>query len=243
MRIRLGSVEAQLATAIGHVNAGRAGSALQICEEAAAAHAPDPAVLQLLAVLRLQKGDIPAAGECIAASLALRPDHGPSLLVAGDVARVAGDLQSALDHHQRACRLMPERADAAFALARTLRELSRDAAAEAALEATIALAPDHAQAWFALALVRQDLRDFTGAARALRQLLLVAPPRAEVEVNLGIVLQEASDVDGAWRAYGRAYRLREDSFGRIAHALAASGNGQLWLDLAALRDHLRTMPD
>jgi tetratricopeptide (TPR) repeat protein len=98
------------------------------------------------------------------------------------------------------------------------------------------------QAWFTLALVRQDRHDFAGAAAALRQLLRVAPPRAEVEVNLGIVLQEAGKLDEALAAYGRAYRLREDSFGRIAHALAAPGCGRLWLDLDELRECLRTTP-
>ena len=137
---------------------------------------------------------------------------------------------------------MPARADAAYALARTLRTAGRLAEAEQALLRTVSLAPAHAPAWFDLALVRQDRRDLTGAAEALRQLLQAAPPRAEVEVNLGIVLQEAGRIDEAMRAYGRAYRLSEGSFGRIAHALAASPCGRLWLDLEALREHLQTGP-
>jgi tetratricopeptide (TPR) repeat protein len=115
-------------------------------------------------------------------------------------------------------------------------------AAERAYAEVVALLPEHAGAWFSLGLVRQDRRDLEGAAQALRQALRVAPPRAEVEVNLGIVLQEAGRIDEAMRAYGRAYRLHEDSFGRIAHALAAPGCGRLWLNLADLREQLRTMP-
>jgi tetratricopeptide (TPR) repeat protein len=236
------SLEAQLALAIGHVNAGRADSALRLCEEAMAAHPPHPAVLQLLAVLYLQGGDHIRAGASIAASLALRPDHGPSLLVAGDVARAIADLPSALAYHRHARDLLPERADAAYALAQTLGESGRGAEAEAEFERTVRLAPAHAQAWFKLALRRQDRRDFVGAAAALRELLRVAGPRAEVEVNLGIVLQEAGKLDEALAAYGRAFRLQDDSFGRIAHALAAPGCGRLWLDLDALRECLRTMP-
>ena len=68
------------------------------------------------------------------------------------------------------------------------------------------------------------------------------PARAEVEVNLAIVLQEAGRMDEALRAYGRAYRLREDSFGRIAHALSAAPVGRLWLDLDVLRHALRGLP-
>ena len=107
-----GTVEAQLALAIGHVNAGQVESALRIWEATEAAHAPNPAVLQLLAVLLLQRSDVAQARECIGASLAIRPVHGPSRLVAEDVARAAGDIEAALSHHRRAVELMPDRADA-----------------------------------------------------------------------------------------------------------------------------------
>jgi cytochrome c-type biogenesis protein CcmH/NrfG len=72
--------------------------------------------------------------------------------------------------------------------------------------------------------------------------LRVSPPRAEVEVNLGIVLQEAGCMDEALRAYGRAYRLHESTFGRIAHALSTAPTGRLWLNLDDLRAVLRTAP-
>ena len=91
----------------------------------------------------------------------------------------------------------------------------------------MALAPAHADACFALALALRDTGDLVGAETALRQVLTLAPARAEVEVNLGIVLQEARRMDEAMRAYGRAYRLREDSFGRIAHALSSVQAGRL----------------
>lgn len=237
-----GVVEARIAEAIGHAGAGRRDAAILICESAAAGQPPHPALLQLLATLLLQRGDSARAAEVIAASLALRPDHGPSLLVAGDAARANGSLPAALAHHLRACELMAERADAWHALAQTLRAAGRHDEAESAHLRTIALVPGHAPAWFALALVRQDRRDVEGAVAALEHLRQIAPPRAEVELNLGIVLQEAGRRDEAMRAYGRALLLDDASFGRIAHALAAPGSGVLWLDLDALRKHLRAQP-
>ena len=99
----------------------------------------------------------------------------------------------------------------------------------------------HAQG-FALALALHDRRDLAGAEAALRRVLALGPPRAEVEVNLGVVLQDGGRIDDAMRAYGRAYRLNEDSFGRIAHALSAAHVGRLWLDLDALRETLRGLP-
>ena len=39
-------------------------------------------------------------------------------------------------------------------------------------------------------------------------------------------------------AYRLALKLRPDTFGRIAQALAASPMGEVWLDVAALRRSL-----
>ena len=175
------SVEELLALAIRHVNAGQRERAGVLCELAATAHPPHPAVQQLLAVLSLQDGDAARALRHTEASLALRPGHAPTLAIAAD-------------------------------------------------------------AWFRLALMKQDARDLEGAAQALHEVLRLMPERAEAAVNLGIVLQESGRIDAALRAYGQAYRLHEDSFGRIAHALAAANVGRLWLDLDALRATLRATP-
>ncbi len=180
-----GSAEHCLALAIQHVNAGLPGRAKVLCEHALAAYQPDAAVLQLLAVLCLKEGELERARLSIAHSLELRPDHAPSLRVAGDIARAQD---------------------------------------------------------FALALALHDRGDLEGAEAALRRVLALGPPRAEVEVNLGVVLQDAGRIDEAMRAYGRGWRLNEDSFGRIAHALSAANVGRLWLDLDTLRETLRGLP-
>ena len=109
------------------------------------------------------------------------------------------------------------------------------AASSDILERVVKLLPAHVNAWFQLALVRQDLQDLSGAIAALREVLRREPERADAEVNLGIVLQEIGKIDEAMRAYGRAYRLREETFGRIAHALSTPNVGRLWLNLEALR--------
>lgn len=203
------TVEELLGLAIRHVNDGQRDRARLLCEQAAQSHPPHPAVHQLLAVLDLQQGAAAQALQHAAASLALRPDHLPTLRVAADAARAAGDLR----------------------------------AASATLERLVSLAPAQADGWFDLALVRQDLHDLGGAALALRQVLQLTPERAEAAVNLGIVLQEDGQIDAAMRAYGRAYRLRADSFGRIAHALSAPNMGRLWLSLDDLRSVLRATAD
>ena len=210
-----GSAEHCLALAIRHVNAGQPERARLLCEHALAAHPPHPAVLQLLAVLCLKQGDLERARLSIAHSLELRPDHAPSLRAASDVAHAQGLALAANGNAAEASRCLSQ---------------------------AVAWAPANVEAWFALALARHDLRDLAGAEAALRQVLTRVPPRAEVEVNLGVVLQDAGRIDAAMCAYGRAYRLNQDSFGRIAHALSAANVGRLWLDLDALRDTLRALP-
>ncbi len=170
-------IEALLDLAIRHANHGQPEQARLLCEHAMGAFAPHPAVLQLLAVLALQQGQPVEAGRHAAASLALRPDHAPTLQAAGE-------------------------------------------------------------AWFQVSLQRQDAHDLDGAAEALREVLRLMPGRAEAQVNLGIVLQESGRMDEAMLAYGRAYRLREDTFGRIAHALSTPKTGRLWLRLDDLRTAL-----
>jgi len=199
------SVESLLALAIGHVNAGRRVQAKALCALAQASQRAHPAVQQLLALLALQEGDAPGARRHAEASLALRPGHPPTLLLAGQAQHACGALHAALHSFEQLAAATPS---------------------------------DHA-AWFQIALVRQDLHDLPDAEAALRRVLELAPQRADAWVNLGVVLQEQGQLDAALRAYGRAYALREDSFGRIAHALAAGQTGRLWLDLDALRAELR----
>lgn len=127
----------------------------------------------------------------------------------------------------------------------SLQQGDADAAARSAM-ASLALRPGHppsvrvaADAWFEVSLKRHATNDLAGEANALREVLRLMPERVEAEVNLGIALQDAGEIDEAMRAYGRAFRLREDTFGRIAHALATPSVGRLWLDLDALRAALR----
>jgi len=200
------SVESLLALAIGHVNAGRSAQAKAICALAESARPAHPAVQQLLAVLALQDADPPGARHHAEASLALRPGHPPTLLLAGQAQHACGALHAALHSFEQLAVSTPS---------------------------------DH-HAWFRIALIKQDLHDLPGAEAALRRVLQLAPQRADAWVNLGIVLQEQGQLDAALAAYGRAYVQREDTFGRIAHALVSANVGRLWLSLDELRAELRS---
>lgn len=133
---------------------------------------------------------------------------------------------------------LPGNTDIALQLARCLHGLGELAAARAELERF--LEPDAASAslWFAYGLICQDSRDMAAAITAYRRTLLLSPDLAEAHVNLGICLQQTGDIAAAKATFGRAMRLRSDTFGRIAQALPAAPRGELWLDLERLRRSL-----
>jgi tetratricopeptide (TPR) repeat protein len=204
-------VESLLAAAIEQVNHGRRGQALALCQRAQQDFPPHPGVLQLLAWLCWQQGNAAAGLQHAQASLALRPHHAPTLKLV---------------------------ADTTLASAALLRASGRRVEAAQLLQQLVAQTPQLAAAWFELALVRQDLGQWDLAAQALQQLLAGQPQRVDAWVNLGIVCQDAGRLADAKAAYGRALQLHPAEFGRIAHALAASPQGEVWLDLPALHQHL-----
>ena len=75
-------------------------------------------------------------------------------------------------------------------------------------------------------------------AQAFRAALASRPEYHEAEFNLAVVLQEGGDMEGALDHYARAWRLRPESFGRIAQALVSPAVGRLWLQPGALERDL-----
>ena len=326
-----------LSKALSALGAGDLDAADTIARRLLADAPNDPAVLQLAAVVALQRGEVEQAVRAAGASLARRPDHVSTLIIAGRAARASADLAAAAAFFRRAMVLAPERADAAFCACITLLEggdpqaqallpwllarfpddaegwrnlaatlqkagqleaalvaltraahaapavalhlqrgmlletLDRGVDAIAAYRAATDMAPDNAEAllklglclrrcgdadaaavleravgcdqssadaWFALALVRQDRRDVAAAAEAYQHALDVRPDFAEAALNLGTCYQEIGDVGAAKVNYRLALRLKPETFGRIAQALAAAPVGEVWLDVAALRKSL-----
>jgi cytochrome c-type biogenesis protein CcmH/NrfG len=204
-----------------------------------------PQIADLVALaVRLVNADQPARARIVCEqAVAAWPAHPAVHQLLAVLDMQAGQPASALSHATLSLRLRPDhvptllvQGDAALAQ----RDLP---AASHALERAVALAPDNADAWFKVSLARQDQRDLDGAITALERVLATHPDRVDALVNLGIVLQESGRIDDALRAYGRAYRLRPQTFGRIAHALATPNVGRLWLDLDELRGELAKAPD
>src|ERR1039458_5283281 len=85
------NIETMLAKALFDFNAGLFDEAAENCQNLLRLDPSNPAASQLLALVALQGGDLQAASEHICTSLASRPEHIASLLVAGRIARAAND--------------------------------------------------------------------------------------------------------------------------------------------------------
>ena len=160
-----------------------------------------------------------------------------------EVARAAslrelGRLSEGIDVLREAGSRSPGDPDIALQLALCLHKRGELAAARAELERILASNAANANLWFAYGLVCQDSLDTAAAITAYRRSLDLSPELAEAHVNLGICLQQAGDIAAAKAMFGRAMRLRSDTFGRIAQALPAAPRGELWLDPERLRRSL-----
>jgi len=217
--------------------AGQADAALELTRRAGAIAPEQPGPIFLLCLLLLERRD--PETNAVLVRLERFADYGPGWEMLGHGLEPV---------HQAAARIAFERAATAYAAAEAAaptaelayrtgivqRHLSNPASALSALERATALDPTHAAAWFLLGLLRQDAHDLTGAAQAFRSVIAARPDHHEAAFNLAVVLQEAGDVEAALDQYALAWRLRPDSFGRIAQALVSPAVGRLWLQPGAL---------
>ena len=159
MPVSVLSIEEILGLAIQYANAGDHARANLLCERADATGPTHPAVKQLLAVFSLQKGHTGRALQHANNSLALRPDHVPTLVIAGDAARAAGAIPEAMGYYARASQLQPDRHSICLSLGISQHQCGRLDFALQTLARAAMLAPDHVDTLFQFALVQQDVRD------------------------------------------------------------------------------------
>ena len=160
----------------------------------------------------------------------------------GALLQKLGRLVDAVAAFRAAQALEPSNFEAALQVGLALQRLGDQAGARAALLEATSLDPHAGRGWFASGLRAQEGRDWPAAIADYRKALTVEPGLAEAAVNLGIVLQETGSLGEARAAYAQALQLRADTFGRIAQAISAAPHGELWLDLAALRQSLESVP-
>jgi tetratricopeptide (TPR) repeat protein len=249
--------EQDLSTALSALREGDLNGAEAIARRLFENMPDDPAVHQLAAVIALQRGEIKQAVRSAAASLARRPDHVPTLVIAGRAARASQNLAGAAALFRRAGILAPNRADAAFLTCVTLLELG-DPEAGTLLPRLLDQFPDDPEGWRLLgaALERAEQREaalvaFTRAAHAAPSVALhlrrgvlleslgrtvdaIAPYRAAIEI--------APDQPDVWLKLGLCLRRTgaDDAAAALERAVTlAPDSSDAWFAVALVRQDER----
>ena len=193
----------------------------------------DPAAHQLAATIALRRGRLDEAARWAKSSLALRPDHAPTLIVAARVARAAGDFAQAGIWLERAGRLAPDRPEPAFLTCVTLIE-SGDGKARSVLEDLLLRFPNFVDGWREIGeALRKAGQPETAVLAFARAAKSSADPMDHA--RLGAALQAINRPREAIVAFRRALEAAPD----LAEARAALGSclrqtGELQLARAEL---------
>jgi len=198
-------------------NAGRVDEARRLCEQGLARAPREPMLSHLLAAMLFAQRDATTARFHIENSLHARPDNAAARLLAGRIARAAGDFAAALAHFDRAIALGPQR-DAFVEKARTLDQAGLRAPAREAWTAILKVIPELQEAAARLGRLAFEDGDLAEAASYLERATAGDAP-ASAWFDLGVVRQDLRDYGAAEAAYRKVLDVKPD------HAEAALNLG------------------
>ncbi len=225
---------AGLAIALAELRAGRLDNAANLCRQMLASTQDDPAAFQLAATIAFQQGKLDDAQRWVDTSVALRADHPPTLLVAGRIARAAGDLARAESLFHRAALLSPGRPEPAFLGCVTQLELG-EPGASAAIDGLLQRFPNYAQGWLEIGQVLDRAGQSAAAAVAFARAAQSSSDPSHA-LRFGAILQKLGRLAEAIAAYRRALVVSDSGELRLALGLCLRQTG----DLAAAHGELET---
>lgn len=235
-----------MAAALQSYNSGHFVQAEQACRHLLE-HAPrHPAVHQLLAVLALTDQRLTAARLHILQSLNERPQHGPTLLIAGKIARAEGDLATAARYFEAASAAMPGADEADYRLAETLLELdapSANTSTIAVLRRLLSHHPRHARAWCLLGQALRKNDDVEAALEAFRTAARCAPDMSKAHFHIATTLSAQGRTGEAIAVFRHAAALAPDVM-EIALNLGSAlrEHGELAAACKAFEDAIALQP-
>jgi len=198
----------QMRRIVADFNAGRHDQARLLCEEGLRQTPDEPALNHLLAAVLFAKGEMAKARAHIHASLSIRADNASGHLLAGRIARAAGDFEPALHHFGRAAELAPGIA-ALLERARTLDAVGDRGQAYEAWQAVANADPTSAEAAARLGRILFEDGMPAEAAPFLERAVKGDAP-ASAWFDLALVRQDLHDHATAAAAYRKALEKRPD---------------------------------
>lgn len=202
-------IRSRVQIAVTAFNEGRHDEARKLCEQGLRHHPREPSLNHLLAAILFASGDVGTARLYVEASIAERANSAPAQLLAGRIARVAGDLEAALAHLDRALALA-RTGEALLERARTLEAAGRREAARNAWQALLRFNPRSFEAAARIGRLSWEDGRHSEALAMLERAVTGENAPASAWFDLAMVRQDLHDLAGAATAYRKALELRSD---------------------------------
>jgi len=215
---------ADIEAAIHALQTGNLALAEQLCVQARQANPFDAAIVDVQAMIQLQKGD--AVGAHATINNALSMDGGQPLYHnhLGIILKALGKKEEAKLAYENALEIDPSAPDVLFNLAILCQEMGElDQALELSLRTT-QFDPGNSAAFNNLGTVYQDLGRFEEAADAYRTAITLNPGHVGAAGNLAAVLAESDQIDEAlevcataltqWPGHPEILNAQSNAFGK-----------------------------
>jgi tetratricopeptide (TPR) repeat protein len=195
--------------ALKALSQGATDAAAEIATGLAQRAPQDASVRQLMAAVAIQKSEPAVAESWALSSLAVRPDHYPTLLLAAQAARALGHLPAALGRFTRASELEPGRPEAAFGAAMIAISV-KPGGSGPIVEDLLRRFPENGAGWAEIGRILERSGQFELAVDAFAA-AMKTQPSANLYLRAGSALQALGRRGEAATFYQKALQLDPDS--------------------------------
>ncbi|MER8824062.1 MULTISPECIES: tetratricopeptide repeat protein [unclassified Mesorhizobium] len=195
--------------AVAAFNSGNHDQAMHLCAFGLGQHPGDPALCHLLAAVLFARADMPGARARIEASLAVRPDNVPALILACRIARAEGRFEAALQQLDRAAKLSLQ-AEILIERARTLDQAGDAPAARECWTLVLQRDPKSQEAAARLGRLAWQ-RGAPAEAEGFLERAVAGGGHPAAWFDLGLVRQDMRKFGSAAQAYRRVLKMSPDA--------------------------------
>jgi tetratricopeptide (TPR) repeat protein len=206
---------------LAHHQAGRAGAARALYEQALRADPNHFDALHLLGVILVQAGEGPDGVALIERAIAVWPNEVAARSNLGWALAEAGRLDDAVAAYDSALKLDPGYVAGHYNRANALRDLGALAEALAGYDRVLGLQPAFVEAWVNRGAILERLRRADEAAASFAKAVALRPDLAEAHANLAKVLNDLKRSGEALASAGQAVALAPSSAAAHNHRALA----------------------
>jgi tetratricopeptide (TPR) repeat protein len=235
----------RIARARGDEESARAhfAAAADLLGAAAGVQPDNPGPLSELAAALRELDRFDEAATILRRILTKNPEHWPSQLALGQMARRTGDNQGALDYFQAACERAPGELQPKLVLGRALTDMQRFDEAGEVFRLAVRQTPHDAQLREALGRLAARRRDWTKALEEYRAATSLDPANIAARLGLGQTYCELGWWEEAEHLYGGILENAPDHVdARLGLAQTAEARGDKAAALKALEDASKAAP-